>query len=278
MMGMGYMQPRASNAQQMDVRVRVTGGALHHVYDGTEWRWNNSLAWERRKDKYGSPRSTSVKDLEWGTYTLDNYSLSLNAAKGLQHTFRLEAAHSAGDDVNLYTGSPLLPALNAQNYRYRFSSASLDYGKTGANGMGWGASVQWQQSDREDFVTAHLLRYSHFTPMVYGELYGGKHFYLQLKGGVRWPLTQTVNVLPTQRTDFSTDVVYRDYYYWSSTAGMLQLHANYISRKIIAKMPAGIRLKIAYDHLLREAERTVADAPEIGPYRIQGELSFSLYL
>src|SRR5690606_5040277 len=85
MMGMGYMQPRASNSQQMDVRVRILGGALHHVYNGMDWQWKNSLAWERRKDKYGSPSSTSVRDLEWATYTLNNYRLNISAAKGLQH-------------------------------------------------------------------------------------------------------------------------------------------------------------------------------------------------
>ncbi|MFD2888601.1 DUF6850 family outer membrane beta-barrel protein [Chitinophaga cymbidii] len=278
MMGMGYMQPRASNSQQMDVRVRILGGALHHVYNGVDWQWKNSLAWERRKDKYGSPSSTSVRDLEWAAYTLDNYRLNISAAKGLQHTVRLEAMHSTGNDFNVFTGSPLLPALNAQNYRYRFSSVLLDYGKTGIKGIGWGTTLQWQQSDRKDFVTAHSLRYTHLTPMIFGELYGGKSFYLQLKGGVRWPMSTSVNILPTQRTAFSTEVVYRDYYYWSSTTGILQLNANYINRKIIAKMPAGVGLKIAYDRLLQEAERMVTDVPEIGPYRIQGELSFSFYL
>ncbi|QEH40851.1 DUF6850 family outer membrane beta-barrel protein [Chitinophaga sp. XS-30] len=278
MMGMGYMQPRASNSQQLDVRVRTWGSAVHHAYNGTDWQWKNSLSWERRLDKYGSPQSTTVKDLEWGTYTLDNYRLNLSAASGLQHTFNLEASYIRGDDKNTYSGSPLLPALNAQNYRNRFSSIVLDYGKTGVKNTGWGASIQWQQSEREDFVTAHSLQYSHLTPMVHGELYAGKQFYLQLKAGVRCPLTQMINVLPTQRTAFSMDVLFRDYYYWSSTAGTLQLHANYISRKIIDKMPAGVRLKIVYDRLLRETERTVADVPEIGAYRLQGALSFSLYL
>ncbi|QJB31766.1 hypothetical protein HF329_10725 [Chitinophaga oryzae] len=285
MMGMGYMQPRSGQGEQMNIRIRKNGLTLFHQYHYAGWDFNTQAGWDREKAVFSPPSESSLKETQWGTYTLNCYQLHMLAQQGLRHSIQLHAVLRNGEDFNSYAVPPLVQALNASNYRYRYRQVAAEYSRLSAreNGWvpGWGGSLQWQQEEKQDFITAHQLSYSRLTPVLFGELHRDRHgdrFHTRLAAGVQLPLSTSVHVLPTQMTAFSREVVYRDYYYYGATAVSLDWQATYITRRVLHTLPAGITLRVKYTQAPGNIQPSEPLATAPGNSYLWSSLAFNLYL
>lgn len=285
MMGMGYMQPRSGQGEQMNIRIRKSGLTLYHQYHRAGWEFSTQAGWERERSFFSRPPESSLNETRWGTYTLDRYQLNLLAQQGSRHSLQFRAILHNGEDFNSYSAPPLVQALNATNYHYRQQQAAVDYRHLSTRKAvwvpGWGVSLAWQHEEKQDFITAHQLNYSMLTPSLSGELHrnkGGDRFHTRLTGGVQLPLSTGVHVLPTQMTAFSREVVYHDYYYYRTTVVSLDWQASYITRKVFRTVPAGLTLRVRYLQAVGDISSPDPFIPVPGTNNIWSSLAFNLYL
>jgi hypothetical protein len=285
MMGMGYMQPRSGQSEQMNIRIRKGGVTLYHQYHRAGWEFSTQAGWDRERSFFSRPPESSLHETRWGTYTLDRYQLGLLAQQGQRHSIQVRAVAHNGEDFNSYGAPPLVLPLNASNYRYRQQQVTVDYNHLSTRKAswvpGWGAALVWQHEAKQDFITAHQLNYSVLAPSLSGEIHrnkGGDHFHTRLTGGVQLPLSTGMHVLPTQMTAFSREVVYHDYYYYRTTAASLDWQASYVTRRVFRTLPAGLTLRVRYLQALEDIPSPGPSIPVPGINNIWSSLAFNLYL
>ncbi|WP_113613724.1 DUF6850 family outer membrane beta-barrel protein [Chitinophaga flava] len=285
-MGMGYRQPRPGGDNAIRTTSNIAGITLTDVYSRKEWTFQMSAGYTWRRYRFGSYLESSLNESLWGTYSLEDYQLQAAVYKGQQHSWQLAVKRSVGDDINRYQVNNTAAALNGTNYTYRATAASLHYSFVAPAGRkvtpGMEADISMLSVNKHDYISTQHLQFTMLTPEVAGVLHVNNahadRFRLKLSAGASLPVQTSAGVSALQLGDMELDVLYHDYYYRRSKALTGGLSAQYMTRRLLKSVPAGISAYMRYTQRLGNESYLFPEIRPVGPFRALYGISLNIYL
>ncbi|MES2826652.1 MAG: hypothetical protein V4687_00780 [Bacteroidota bacterium] len=241
-------------------RPKSNGLAINYAGGAGTYQFSASIGADRLNDNNYFRTVNSVTDNLIGTFVLDDWKADVLISKNGKDNQQLsiDLFKSSGQDKRVL--------YNAVNYRYDYQRAGAEYlirlNAQRPRSLEIGASFEYQNTDKEDVVSAHHVTTSLVEPGISGTYYlkTGKNSLLSFgaAGGYRIPLSSSITVPQLQETVFTRGVVYGDYAYGTSRAFKGSFKLNYISGTLFKEFKTGFSLQGNYLNQVAEGIQNAA--------------------
>lgn len=257
---LGYGQNKLAG-QQLRKYTDHLGTELSLKKQLTDWDLRTYARYERAiEENTLTPGKGKNYEVE-SRFTLQQYSgrvLLTKVGVARDHQLELKIASAIGEDRNVLNS----PTLSLVNYQVRQNLVNLSYGllfnKQQANQQELGLQLYYAEESRSDAATATKLdaRQLRLSPYYRSYLLSSATGMLVARVAPFYsqPLWPELNLSPGSANAFTRDVVYTDYYYFSSKVAGADLGLSWISRDLLKGNLLEFSLEAQYQHQLSTSE------------------------
>jgi len=277
----GYGTKKEVGASKLKRINHTTGFGLNYAFKDEHAYLNAGLNYKKENQDNTDGIDYSASSKKYGTFILNNYNARLLGGLKTalyQHQLQIFIQSQNGYDHNYSEYNGL------SNYKYNHQSLAAYYSvlknSVSLRKTEFGLNVSYDKVDKKDLASNISSVFSYIQPGVSGTFYNSfkdkSRLSLTLMPALRLPAGNQVNVLVINNV-LANNIIYPDYTYWSSTAGVLNLNTKYMSSHLFKDINSGISLNAVYINSLKGGTNYQVSDFTPSKNRLDLTLSFNLY-
>lgn len=278
---MGYGSTREGVVSRLKRYTNANGFGLNYAYQGDKVYLMTKLNYKHEFEDNLNSVDDSKNNSRYGSFTLNSYNGSLLTGiktGNYQHQLQVNIQSETGFDNNY------APLNGLSNYKYSHQNLAIYYTALKQSSRQpkteLGLNLIYDNVHKKDLSNSISARFGYIQPGINGTLYNyfkdQSRLSVSLTPGIRLPVGNEVKV-PVTDNIFANNIIYPDYTYWSSTAGILDLRARYITPRFFKNINSGIGLNASYISSLSAGTNYQTSTFTPSKNRVDLTLSFNFY-